>query len=108
MEVIRDHSSIDSSLFTRPVMTIGNFDGCHIGHQKIFQRVRSHAAQLGGVSVVYTFDPHPASVIKGVTPQLIFTLEEKIEAIRCMGMDFLIIIPLPANTPIPILCSSKT
>ncbi len=93
MEVIRNHSNIDSSLFTRPVVTIGNFDGCHIGHQKIFQRVRTHAAQLGGVSVVYTFDPHPASVIKGVTPQLIFTLEEKIEAVRCLGMDFLVIVP---------------
>lgn len=93
MEVIRNNEMIDPAKLVRPVVTIGNFDGCHIGHQEIFQRVREHAAQLGGVSVVYTFDPHPASVIKGVTPQLIFTLEEKIEAIRCLGMDFLVIVP---------------
>jgi len=93
MEVIRNHDRLDPALFVRPVVTIGNFDGCHIGHQKIFQRVKFHAARLGGVSVAFTFDPHPASVLKGVTPQLIFTLEEKIEAIRCLGMDFLVIVP---------------
>lgn len=93
MEVIWNNEWMDPEKLIRPVVTIGNFDGCHIGHQKIFQRVRSHAAKLGGVSVVYTFNPHPASVIKGVTPQLIFTLEEKIEAIRCLGMDYLIIAP---------------
>lgn len=93
MEVICNNERLDPEKAVRPVVTIGNFDGCHIGHQQIFQRVRSHAAKLGGVSVVYTFNPHPASVIKGVTPQLIFTLEEKIEAIRCLGMDYLIIAP---------------
>ncbi len=64
MEVIKNNDRLDPAMFRRPVMTIGNFDGCHIGHQRIFQRVRSHAARLGGVSVAYTFDPHPASVIK--------------------------------------------
>ena len=93
MEVIRNNEMVDPAKLVRPVVTIGNFDGCHIGHQEIFRRVRRHAARLGGVSVVYTFDPHPASVIKGVTPQLIFTLEEKTEAIRCLGMDFLVIVP---------------
>jgi len=102
MEVIRNHDRLDPALFVRPVVTIGNFDGCHIGHQKIFQRVKFHAARLGGVSVAFTFDPHPASVLKGVTPQLIFTLEEKIEAIRCIGIDFLIVVPFTrefADTP---------
>jgi len=91
MEVIWNNDGLNPGKFTNPVVTIGNFDGCHIGHQRIFQKVRSHAARLGGVSVAYTFNPHPASIVKGVTPQLIFTLEEKIEAIRCLGMDFLVI-----------------
>ncbi len=93
MEVIWNNEGLDPARFKRPVVTIGNFDGCHIGHQKIFERVKSHAARLDGVSVVYTFTPHPASVIKGVTPQLIFTVEEKIEAVRCLGMDYLVIAP---------------
>ncbi len=93
MEVIWNNDELDPSKLKRPVVTIGNFDGCHIGHQQIFKRARAHAERIGGVNVVYTFDPHPASIIKGVTPQLIFTLEEKIEAIRCLGMDFLVIAP---------------
>ncbi|HHO75976.1 MAG TPA: bifunctional riboflavin kinase/FAD synthetase [Deltaproteobacteria bacterium] len=93
MEVLWNNDTIDPAKFMKPVVTIGNFDGCHIGHQKIFQRARDHAGSIGGVCVVYTFNPHPASVVKGVTPQLIFTLEEKIEAIRCMDVDFLVIAP---------------
>lgn len=93
MEVIRNNDTLDPSRFRRPVVTIGNFDGCHIGHQKIFHRAKTHASSIGGNCVVYTFDPHPASVVKGVTPQLIFTLEEKIEAIRSIGVDFLVIAP---------------
>jgi riboflavin kinase / FMN adenylyltransferase len=93
MEVILKNEELDPGRFVRPVVTIGNFDGCHIGHQKIFQRVKAHAAKISGVTVVYTFNPHPASVVKGVTPQLIFTLEEKIEAVRCLGMDYLVIAP---------------
>jgi len=93
MEVLWNNDTIDPDKFLKPVVTIGNFDGCHIGHQKIFRRAKAHAARIGGVCVVYTFNPHPASVVKGVTPQLIFTLEEKIEAIRCMEVDFLVIAP---------------
>ncbi|HPJ95644.1 MAG TPA: bifunctional riboflavin kinase/FAD synthetase [Deltaproteobacteria bacterium] len=93
MEVIWNNDELDPSKLKNPVVTIGNFDGCHIGHQQIFHRARAHASSIGGVCVVYTFDPHPASVIKGVTPQLIFTLEEKIKAIDCMDMDYLVIAP---------------
>jgi len=84
---------ITKDLFKKPVVTIGNFDGCHKGHQEIFSRTRNHASRIGGVSVVYTFNPHPASVIKGITPQLIFTVEEKIRSIESLGMDILIVAP---------------
>jgi len=102
MEVIRNNEIIDAAALRNAVVTIGNFDGCHLGHQEIFRRTRSHAARIGGVSVVYTFHPHPASVLRGVTPQLIFTLEEKIEAIDALGMDYLVIAPFTrefAETP---------
>lgn len=77
----------------KAVVTIGNFDGCHRGHQEIFSRTRAHAARIGGMSVVLTFHPHPASVVKGITPQLIFTLQEKTRAVEALGMDSLIILP---------------
>ncbi len=93
MEVFMGIEDISKDMLKKPVITIGNFDGCHKGHQEIFRRSRTHASSIGGVSVVYTFHPHPASVIKGITPQLIFTLEEKIKAIESQGIDYLIIAP---------------
>lgn len=93
MEVFMGIEDISKDMLKKPVITIGNFDGCHKGHQEIFRRLRTHASSIGGVSVVYTFHPHPASVIKGITPQLIFTLEEKIKAIESQGIDYLIIAP---------------
>jgi riboflavin kinase / FMN adenylyltransferase len=102
MQVIRDIDSLPGTGLRNGVVTIGNFDGCHIGHQEIFRRACQHASRNGCSTVVYTFDPHPASVVKGVTPQLIFTLDEKIEAIRSLGMDYLIIAPFTrdiADTP---------
>jgi riboflavin kinase/FMN adenylyltransferase len=93
MEVYHGVEAIPGNAPVKPVVTIGNFDGCHRGHQEIFRRTRAHASRIGGVSVVYTFDPHPASVIKGITPQLIYTVEEKVEAVESLGMDCLVIAP---------------
>jgi riboflavin kinase/FMN adenylyltransferase len=93
MQVFTGTDTIHPDTLKRAVVTIGNFDGCHRGHQEIFRRTRAHAARIGGVSVVYTFNPHPASVVKGITPQLIFTLEEKVSAVESLGMDCLVIAP---------------
>jgi riboflavin kinase/FMN adenylyltransferase len=93
MQVFTGTEAIYPGTLRKAVVTIGNFDGCHLGHQEIFRRTRAHAAQIGGVSVVYTFHPHPASVVKGVVLQLIFTLEEKTRAVEALGMDCLIIAP---------------
>lgn len=93
MKTFYGNGNIGRDAFNSPVLTIGNFDGCHIGHQAIFRRTQEHARKIGGDAVAITFDPHPASVIKGVTPQLIYTIEEKIEAIRDVGMDGLVVAP---------------
>jgi len=45
------------------IVTIGNFDGVHLGHREIFRRVRRAAAEVGGASVVVTFDPHPLKLL---------------------------------------------
>jgi len=93
MQVFTGTDAIFPDTLRKAVVTIGNFDGCHSGHQEIFRRTRAYAARIGGDSVVITFHPHPASVVKGITPQLIFTLEEKIQAVESLGMDCLIIAP---------------
>jgi len=49
--------------YPRPVVTIGNFDGVHIGHQKIFSRVVEKAQEINGTPVAITFFPHPVSVL---------------------------------------------
>jgi len=76
------------------VVTIGNFDGVHLGHREIFRRVKQTAAELGGVSVVVTFVPHPLKVLApGKSPQLINTYAEKELLIEASGIDYLIEIP---------------
>jgi riboflavin kinase/FMN adenylyltransferase len=49
--------------FINPVVTLGNFDGVHLGHQKIFERVREEASKIHGEGVVITFEPHPLKVL---------------------------------------------
>jgi riboflavin kinase / FMN adenylyltransferase len=77
--------------FKNPVLTIGNFDGVHLGHQRIFQLVRARAREIGGVSIVYTFDPHPAKELAPERkPLLITNLEEKLRLVAEQGIDFAI------------------
>jgi riboflavin kinase / FMN adenylyltransferase len=76
------------------VVTIGNFDGVHLGHREIFRRVKQAAAELGGVSVVVTFVPHPLKVLAPEkSPLLINTYAEKELLIEASGIDYLIEIP---------------
>jgi len=46
-----------------PVVTLGNFDGVHLGHQEIFRRVREEASKIHGEGMVITFEPHPLKVL---------------------------------------------
>ena len=80
-----------------PVVTVGNFDGVHLGHREIFRKLKHAAKEIDGVSVVITFDPHPLKVIpssRSVT--LINTIDEKITLIEASGVDYLLIIPFDA------------
>ena len=62
MEVIEGHRYLKQP-FKKPVVTLGNFDGVHLGHQEILSRVREKAKEINGTSLVYTFHPHPFSVL---------------------------------------------
>ncbi|MCK7514145.1 MAG: hypothetical protein MZV70_65795 [Desulfobacterales bacterium] len=61
MEIIRDLRRIGD--YPNPVVTIGNFDGVHRGHQKIFSRVVTEAERIGGTPIAITFEPHPVRVL---------------------------------------------
>jgi riboflavin kinase/FMN adenylyltransferase len=74
-------------------VTIGNFDGVHLGHQILFSEVVYRANALKGTSVVVTFDPHPLKVLRPESIRLISTTEQKIELIEKAGIDVLVVIP---------------
>ena len=78
-----------------PVLTIGTFDGVHLGHQKIIEQLNREAEEIGGESVLFTFYPHPRMVLypddHGL--QLIQTQVEKIDKLRRMGLQNVIIHP---------------
>jgi riboflavin kinase/FMN adenylyltransferase len=76
------------------VVTSGTFDGVHLGHQKILNRVIELSKKNGTQSVLITFHPHPRSIIQGVRDlYLLTTIEEKIEILEAIGLDHLLIIP---------------
>jgi len=94
MEIFRSLDDIPTGL-GKTVVTIGNFDGIHLGHREIFRRVRRAAAAIHGVSVVITFVPHPLKVIPNPKKQicLINTYAEKENLISASGIDYLVAIP---------------
>ena len=76
------------------VVTIGNFDGVHIGHQALFHQVAERADAIDGTAVAITFEPHPIRVLKGEMNLPLITLyEQKIELIQRTALDALIVIP---------------
>jgi riboflavin kinase/FMN adenylyltransferase len=80
--------------FKAAVITIGNFDGVHIGHQALFHEVIEKADAIDGTSIAMTFEPHPIRVLKNNNhPPLITLYEQKAELIERSGIDVLICIP---------------
>lgn len=77
------------------VLTIGTFDGVHIGHQKIISRLKEVAAKKAGETVVLTFFPHPRMILHpdDLNIKLISTMNEKAELLENQGIDHLIITP---------------
>jgi riboflavin kinase / FMN adenylyltransferase len=93
MKVIRDIEQFPQLPFA--VVTSGTFDGVHVGHQKIIERLVQRARQSGGQSVVVTYWPHPRLVVPGghSSLRLLSTIEERIEQLSRYPIDYLLIIP---------------
>ena len=76
------------------VLTIGTFDGVHLGHQKIIERVVATARQEGLLATIFTFFPHPRMVVQhDKSLKLIHTLEEKKQLLQRLGVDLLVVQP---------------
>lgn len=75
------------------VLTIGNFDGVHIGHQKILRNVSEGAQAIGGTAMAVTFDPHPAKIVtpeKGV--RVLTSFQEKVRLMESHGIEVILCI----------------
>lgn len=80
--------------FPRPVATIGNFDGVHLGHQLLMRELVARAAQVGGTPTVVTFHPHPLQVLApGNAPRMLQTLRQRLGTIEALGIRLAIVLP---------------
>lgn len=81
--------------FRRSVVTIGTFDGVHLGHRLIIGQVLRRAAEVDGESVIITFDPHPRSVLRpdAEPVRLLTTPAERSRLLAALGVDHLVVIP---------------
>jgi riboflavin kinase/FMN adenylyltransferase len=78
----------------RPVVTLGNFDGVHLGHQTIMKELKARARELETPSLAVTFEPHPISVLRReAAPRRIQTPEQKQETLASLGIELLLVIP---------------
>ena len=90
------HTDIDNlPKFRHAVITIGTFDGVHIGHRQVLDSLKSEAKAINGETVIITFHPHPRKVVSSAILgiRLINTLSEKIELLDKLGIDHLVVVP---------------
>ena len=74
-------------VITPNAVTIGNFDGIHLGHQAMLARLTAQAASVGGAPTVLTFEPHPREVFTPQdAPTRLTSLREKVEIMRSLGV----------------------
>jgi len=81
--------------FNKPVVTVGTFDGVHLGHRRIIDRLKEIARQIQGETIVITFEPHPRLVLAqyGTPVKLINSTYRKYQLLSDLGIDHLIILP---------------
>lgn len=92
MQILEPNGLAPQTLGT--VVTVGNFDGVHIGHRHLIDEVVSRAHNLGLASALVTFEPHPRSVLNGGQPfEQLTTFMEKVHLINAAEVDYLIKIP---------------
>ena len=91
MEIIYDLEKIEKD--EKTVITLGTFDGIHLGHRKILEMLVEKSAALGGRNMLVTFNPHPRSVlVKDKKVRLLNTLDEKIPILESIGVHNLLVL----------------
>ena len=93
MQVHRDIENLPA--FRNAVITIGTFDGVHMGHRQVIDKLKMEAKAVNGETVIITFHPHPRKVVSSTILgiRLINTLDEKIELLEQLGIDHVVVVP---------------
>jgi riboflavin kinase/FMN adenylyltransferase len=87
------HGTENANIARPTVLTLGVFDGLHLGHQRIIQTVVERAKELSAVSTAMTFDPHPRAVLHPESaPPLLQTLDQRLAALEFLGIEQTIVI----------------
>jgi riboflavin kinase / FMN adenylyltransferase len=94
-KAVKIYTNLDRFQAINPVVTIGTFDGVHLGHRKVIKRLTEIAEEQGGESVIFTFDPHPRLIVQpdDKSLRLLSTLGEKINLLSALGIGNLIVFP---------------
>ncbi len=86
-----DHAQLRTGTLGCSVVTVGNFDGVHLGHRALLGRVTSRARDLGAEAVVYTFHPHPLKVLNPAScPPLLTAFEDRVALLAREGVDVVV------------------
>lgn len=84
--------------FTHPAVTVGSYDGVHLGHRSMIERLVAEAHRIGGESIVLTFDPHPRVTLRRDDGFFqLTTLDQKINLLAELGVDNVIVIPFDST-----------
>jgi len=94
MQIFKSIKSVTED-FRRSFVTVGNFDGVHLGHQFVFRKLLAEAREAKSKALVITFDPHPKMILHpDIRPfYLITTINEKFRLIEDCGIDGVLVIP---------------
>lgn len=79
--------------FKNTVVTVGTFDGVHLGHRQIINQLKEEAVKVNGETVIITFHPHPRTIVTNKPIELLNSLNEKIFLIEKLGIDHLVVVP---------------
>lgn len=97
MQIVRDTAACPD-LGAGTAITIGAYDGLHLGHRAVIERVRATAAERGLASGVVTFDRHPAAIVRPESaPKLLCDLEQKLELLESTGVDLTLVVTFDAE-----------
>ncbi|MGB0931064.1 MAG: bifunctional riboflavin kinase/FAD synthetase [Chitinophagales bacterium] len=95
MRVFRNLNDLPN--FQNAVITIGTYDGVHIGHQSILKRINDSARSIEGESILVTFHPHPRMIVNDKKVSLLSTLEEKCDLLARYEVDNVVVVPFTRN-----------